>query len=224
MRRRTPRIVPERGEVWQVDFGMAPPPEVDLPVRSSCSEPEMWVTERVPAATLAPAEPEAEATMHTRANQKTKCLRDIDPVFYDLYDRMAVGFNYVDAGLAYRKDMVSKAPAAWADLWDPAYKAQLMLPDVGGGFAHELIVIAALLNGVPHVVRGYELPFFNIHCAAAQRGGHNKISLPAEKSGDLQHIGNFGDFANVGRLMDLRLIRDLEAPLTKPVELIGVRR
>jgi putative spermidine/putrescine transport system substrate-binding protein len=101
-------------------------------------------------------------------------LRDVDPVFYDVYDRMAVGFNYVDAGLAYRTDMVSKAPSAWADLWDPAYKEQLLLPDVGGGFAHELIVIAALLNGGsatnldpgfdalkrlrPNVIRWYKSP------------------------------------------------------------------
>ncbi|MCX7324439.1 MAG: ABC transporter substrate-binding protein [Hyphomicrobiales bacterium] len=74
-------------------------------------------------------------------------LKDVDPAFYDAYDRMAVAFNYVDAGIAYRPDMVSKVPTGWADLWDPGYKNQLMLSDVAGGFAYEIIAIAALLNG-----------------------------------------------------------------------------
>ena len=74
-------------------------------------------------------------------------LRDVAAPFYDVYDRMAVGFNYVDAGIAYRTDMVSKVPSKWADLWDPAYKDQLMMSDVAAGFAYEEIVIAAMLNG-----------------------------------------------------------------------------
>ena len=74
-------------------------------------------------------------------------LRDIAPPFYDTYDRMAVGFNYVDTGIAYRTDMVSKVPTKWADLWDPAYENKLMMSDVAAGFAYEEIVIAAMLNG-----------------------------------------------------------------------------
>jgi putative spermidine/putrescine transport system substrate-binding protein len=74
-------------------------------------------------------------------------LRDIASPFYDTYDRMAVGFNYVDTGIAYRSDMVSKVPTKWADLWDPAYQNQLMMSDVAAGFAYEQIAIAAMLNG-----------------------------------------------------------------------------
>lgn len=101
-------------------------------------------------------------------------LRDVDPAFYDIYERKAVGFNYVDAGLAYRPDMVERPPAGWADLWDPRFKGQLTLPDSGGGFVHELIVIAAQLHGgsatnlepgfaalkrlKPNIVRWYKNP------------------------------------------------------------------
>jgi putative spermidine/putrescine transport system substrate-binding protein len=74
-------------------------------------------------------------------------LKDIDPVFYDFYDRRAVGFNYVDAGIAYRTDLVKSPPVGWADLWDPRFKGQVMLSEPSGGFFYEMVVIAALLNG-----------------------------------------------------------------------------
>lgn len=74
-------------------------------------------------------------------------LRDVDPFFYDAYDRNAVGFNYVENGLAYRSDRVAPPPAAWADMWDPRFRGQLVLPDIAGGYFYELIVIAAKLNG-----------------------------------------------------------------------------
>jgi len=74
-------------------------------------------------------------------------IRDVDPVFYDVYNRMAVGFNYVDAGIAYRTDVVSKPPVAWADLWDPRFKGQVMVSDVTGPWPYEMVVIAAILNG-----------------------------------------------------------------------------
>lgn len=79
--------------------------------------------------------------------QRVPNVRDIDAPFYDVYDRKAVGFNYVDAGLSYRTDMVDRPPVGWADLWDARFKGQLILPDAGAGFVHELIVISALLHG-----------------------------------------------------------------------------
>lgn len=79
--------------------------------------------------------------------EKIPNVRDVDPAFYDVYERKAVGFNYVDAGIAYRTDMVERPPVGWADLWDPRFKGQLTLPDGGGGFMHELIVISAMLHG-----------------------------------------------------------------------------
>ena len=74
-------------------------------------------------------------------------VKDVDSVFYDTYGRMAVGFNYVDGGIAYRTDMVSQPPKSWADLWDPRFKGQLMLSDVTGPWPYEMVVIAAMLNG-----------------------------------------------------------------------------
>lgn len=74
-------------------------------------------------------------------------VKDVDSVFYDTYNRMAVGFNYVDGGLAYRTDMVPNPPKSWADLWDPRFKGQLMLSDVVGPWPYEMLVIAAMING-----------------------------------------------------------------------------
>jgi putative spermidine/putrescine transport system substrate-binding protein len=74
-------------------------------------------------------------------------VKDVDPVFYDVYNRMAVGFNYVDAGIAYRTDVISKPPLGWADLWDSRFKGQVMVSDVTGPWPYEMVVIAAILNG-----------------------------------------------------------------------------
>ena len=84
-------------------------------------------------------------------------VRDVDAGFYDLYARRAVGFNYVDGGLAYRTDMVSQPPTAWADLWDARFRGQLMLSDVAGPWPYEMLVIAAMLNGggVTNLEPGY---------------------------------------------------------------------
>jgi putative spermidine/putrescine transport system substrate-binding protein len=101
-------------------------------------------------------------------------LRDVDPAFYDFFDRKAVGFNYADVGIAYRRDMVAEAPTAWADLWHPRFKGQIIMPQPSGGFFYEMVTIAALLNGgsaanlepgyaalqrlKPNVVRWYKTP------------------------------------------------------------------
>jgi putative spermidine/putrescine transport system substrate-binding protein len=74
-------------------------------------------------------------------------IKDVDSVFYDTYGQMAVGFNYVDGGLAYRTDVISNPPKSWADLWDPRFKGQLMLSDVTGPWPYEMVVIAAMING-----------------------------------------------------------------------------
>jgi putative spermidine/putrescine transport system substrate-binding protein len=74
-------------------------------------------------------------------------LRDVDPLFYDAYDRKAVGFNYVENGLAYRSDRVQPPITAWADMWQPRFRGQILLPDISGGYFYELVVIAAKLHG-----------------------------------------------------------------------------
>jgi len=74
-------------------------------------------------------------------------VRDVHPMFYDLYQRRAVGFNYADFGLCYRTDLVKQAPASWKDLWNPEYKGKLILPDITSGGVQELVVLAARMNG-----------------------------------------------------------------------------
>jgi len=86
-------------------------------------------------------------------------LVDIDPAFYDFFDRRAVGFNYVDFGIAYRSDMMrGPPPASWKDLWDARFKGQIMLPEPSGGSFYEIVVIAALLHGgsAQNLEPGYE--------------------------------------------------------------------
>ena len=72
---------------------------------------------------------------------------DVDPMFFDLYRRRAVGFNYGDFGICFRTDKVSPAPTSWRDLWDKAHAGKLLLPDITAGAVLEVIVIAALVNG-----------------------------------------------------------------------------
>jgi putative spermidine/putrescine transport system substrate-binding protein len=72
---------------------------------------------------------------------------EIDPMFFDLYRRRAIGFNYGDFGICYREDKVAEAPAAWADLWKPAHAGKLILPDISAGAVLEIIVIAAKAHG-----------------------------------------------------------------------------
>ena len=72
---------------------------------------------------------------------------DVDPMFFDLYRRRAVGFNYGDFGICYRSDKLAAAPGSWRDLWDPAHVGKLLLPDITAGAVLEVIVIAALVHG-----------------------------------------------------------------------------
>lgn len=72
---------------------------------------------------------------------------EVDPMFFDLYRRRAIGFNYGDFGICYRTDKVSPAPASWTDLWKPAHAGKLLLPDITAGAVLEVIVIAALVHG-----------------------------------------------------------------------------
>ncbi|MBV9538506.1 MAG: extracellular solute-binding protein [Acidisphaera sp.] len=74
-------------------------------------------------------------------------LKDVAPIFYDTYERKAVGFNYVDYGILYRKDGVPKPIEAWADLWDAGLRQKLLCPGPTAGSMYELVMIAARING-----------------------------------------------------------------------------
>jgi len=74
-------------------------------------------------------------------------LAEIPPIFYDEYDRKAVGFNYAAYGIGYRTDIVKPAPVSWAELWNPAYAGKVVLPDITAGYFHESIILTSLANG-----------------------------------------------------------------------------
>ncbi len=74
-------------------------------------------------------------------------VRDVHSMFYDLYNRRAVGFNYADFGICYRADQVKQSPASWKDLWDPSHKGKLLLPDITSGGVQEVVVLAARMHG-----------------------------------------------------------------------------
>ena len=53
--------------------------------------------------------------------------------------------DYVANGIAYRTDMVDRPPKSWKDLWEPAYKGKLIIPDINAVGIWEMLVISARL-------------------------------------------------------------------------------
>ncbi|MBV8510825.1 MAG: extracellular solute-binding protein, partial [Xanthobacteraceae bacterium] len=74
-------------------------------------------------------------------------MKDVDPVWYDQFHGMGVALDYVGYGIAYREDLVPKPPIASKDLWDPAFKNKVTIPDIGSWGSWEMLVVAARLNG-----------------------------------------------------------------------------
>jgi putative spermidine/putrescine transport system substrate-binding protein len=74
-------------------------------------------------------------------------LKQVHPIFIETYEGKAVGFNYVDYGILYRKDKVAKPITSWADLWDPGLQGKVICPGPAAGSMYELVMIAARLNG-----------------------------------------------------------------------------
>lgn len=74
-------------------------------------------------------------------------LADVHPIFRDVYENKAVGFNYVDYGILYREDMVEKPITSWADLWDPSLAGKILAPAASAGSMYEFVMIAAKLAG-----------------------------------------------------------------------------
>ena len=91
------------------------------------------------------------ATMQNLAMPLTRSdipnLKDVAPIWYDQYNGTGVALDYVGYGIAYRKDLVPVAPKSWKDLWNPAYKGKVIIPEIGGWGSWELLVVAARLNG-----------------------------------------------------------------------------
>jgi len=74
-------------------------------------------------------------------------IREVHPMWFDQFRQEAVGLDYVAYGIAYRTDLVKKAPESWKDLWDPAFKGKLTLPDIGVWGSWEMLVAASRTRG-----------------------------------------------------------------------------
>lgn len=74
-------------------------------------------------------------------------IAQVDPVWYDQFNRTGVGLDYVGYGIAYRPDLVPKEPTSWKDLWDPAFKNRITIPEIGQWGSWEMLVVAARLHG-----------------------------------------------------------------------------
>jgi putative spermidine/putrescine transport system substrate-binding protein len=107
-------------------------PEIDLPMLS------------VPVAARAIKIPDLFIDLNT---SNVPNIKDIHPIFYDTYEGRAVGFNYTDYGFIYDTTKVNPGPSSWAELWEPRFKNQLLLPGPTAGSMYELILVAAKLNG-----------------------------------------------------------------------------
>jgi putative spermidine/putrescine transport system substrate-binding protein len=74
-------------------------------------------------------------------------MKDVDTIWSEQFRGMGVALDYVGYGIAYRTDLVPKAPTSWKDLWDPTYKGKVTIPDIGSWGSWEMLVVAARLNG-----------------------------------------------------------------------------
>ncbi|HEY7248809.1 MAG TPA: ABC transporter substrate-binding protein [Xanthobacteraceae bacterium] len=74
-------------------------------------------------------------------------LKYVHPALVQQFRGFGVGMDYVANGIAYRTDMVESPPKSWKDLWDPAYKGKLIIPDINAVGIWEMLVISARLHG-----------------------------------------------------------------------------
>ena len=74
-------------------------------------------------------------------------LAEVDAPWLAQFRGEGVGLDYVSYGIAYRKDLVPKPITSWRDLWDPALRGRVSLPQIGGWGSWEMIVLTARLNG-----------------------------------------------------------------------------
>src|SRR5580704_6525216 len=90
---------------------------------------------------------------------------------------------------------------------------QIVIPETRPAFSEKYLRIAclaALLNRMPHIGRGNKLAFLNVHCSPAQSSSDHQVGLTAEERGNLQHVHDFRNFANVRGLMHISQHRELK--------------
>src|SRR5271165_2801845 len=84
---------------------------------------------------------------------------------------------------------------------------QIVVPEAGSALGDQYAVVpghAAFFDCVLHVPRRNELPFLNIHRPLAHGGGHDQISLAAEEGWNLQYVGDFRNFGDIGGFVHIR--------------------
>lgn len=74
-------------------------------------------------------------------------LANVYPFWFEQYNRTGVGIDYVAYGVGARTDLLPKPLVSWKDLWDPAFKNMLGVPDIAQSGSWELLVMAAKLHG-----------------------------------------------------------------------------
>jgi putative spermidine/putrescine transport system substrate-binding protein len=74
-------------------------------------------------------------------------LKHVHPAILQQFKGFGAGMDYVANAIAYRTDMVDKEPKSWKDLWDPAYKGKLIIPDINAIGIWEMLVISARVHG-----------------------------------------------------------------------------
>lgn len=74
-------------------------------------------------------------------------IADIEPIWWEQYQRRGVGLDYASYGIAYRTDLVERPIASWADLFDASLRDKITVPDIGTWGSWELLVMLAKMRG-----------------------------------------------------------------------------
>ena len=74
-------------------------------------------------------------------------VKDLAPVWYDGYNKQAVGLDYASWGLSYRTDSGIAAPTSWLDLFKPEYAGKVIVPNLTASGGFQTLVMMARLHG-----------------------------------------------------------------------------
>ncbi len=83
---------------------------------------------------------------------------------------------------------------------------EVMIAEGRAALGDEVILgagLAQLGRDVVHVLRGEELPFLHVDCAAAFGRRDEQVGLPAKEGGNLQDIDDLGGLLHLGNVMDV---------------------
>lgn len=69
------------------------------------------------------------------------------PVWYESYNKQAVGLDYASWGITYRTDSGIAAPTSWLDLFKPEYAGKVIVPNLTASGGFQTLVMMAKLHG-----------------------------------------------------------------------------